>query len=204
MYDDSDRVCVCTRVGLCRGRHVDRCVDELLRSEGVRERCNSERLPSIFEQWREYLLILRREEYSAMTARTLLHFCEPLVLRGLLAAAGISVSRPLLSKDSEVVDVALTPTGSLSNDSPWLEDVSRRYSSDNLRRRQNPDGLPLSLSFSPTRLPSFARSSVKILSFCSLTVCSFLSDCFCFFFFILGFWVVFSFLKGEWVGREKD
>lgn len=92
-----------------------------------------------------------------MTARTLLHFCEPLVLRGLLAAAGISVSRPLLSKDSEVVEVALSSGASFSKDSPWLEKVPRRYSSDNLRRRQNPDGLPLSLSFSPSRLAPFAR-----------------------------------------------
>lgn len=137
-----------------------------------------------------------------MTARTLLHFCEPLVLRGLLAAAGISVSRPLLSKDSEVVDVALTPAASLSNDSPWLEEVSRRYSSDNLRRRQNPDGLPLSLSFSPSRLPPFARSSVKILSFCSLTflVCSFLLIVFAFFnSFILGFWLLSFFWR---MGRD--
>lgn len=118
--------------------------------------CNSEVTVHI-EQWREYLLILRREEYSAMTARTLLHFCEPLVLRGFLAAAGISVSRPLLSKDSEVVEVALSPGASFSKDPPWLEKVPRRYSSENLRRRQNPDGLPLSLSFSPSRLAPFAR-----------------------------------------------
>lgn len=97
-------------------------------------------------------MILRREEYSAMTARTLLHFCEPLVLRGLLAAAGISVSRPLLSKDSEVVEVALRRWTSSSKDPAWLEEVPRWYSSDNLRRRQNPDGLPLSLTFSPSRL----------------------------------------------------
>lgn len=139
-----------------------------------------------------------------MTARTLLHFCEPLVLRGLLAAAGISVSRPLLSKDSEVVDVALTPAASLSNDPPWLEEVSRRYSSDNLRRRQNPDGLPLSLSFSPSRLPPFARSSAKILSFCSLTflVCSFLLIVF-FLIFILSVRLIFSFFGSgvDWEGK---
>ena len=107
-----------------------------------------------------------------MTARTLLHFCEPLVLRGLLAAAGISVSRPLLSKDSEVVEVALSPGASFSKDSPWLEKVLRRYSSDNLRRRQNPDGLPLSLSlslslsrlthsFDPPGIPRFLSLSLS-------------------------------------------
>ena len=112
-----------------------------------------------------------------MTARTLLHFCEPLVLRGLLAAAGISVSRPLLSKDSEVVEVALSPGASFSKDSPWLEKVLRRYSSDNLRRRQNPDGLPLSLSlslslsrlthsFDPPGIPRFLSLSLSLsLSF---------------------------------------
>ena len=70
-------------------------------------------------------MILRREEYNVMTARTLLHFCEPLVLRGLLAAAGISVSIALLSSDSEVIEVPATPTPADLLACRWLE-IARR------------------------------------------------------------------------------
>lgn len=86
-----------------------------------------------------------------MTARTLLHFWDPRVLRGLLAASGMPESPQMLSRELEVVEVA---------PSPLLKDFWR----DALRC------IPANLLRIPMEAQSSLSSSYSVRLFISLSL----------------------------------